>query len=440
MSPERQDERHACSDCLARSSLIALLSARIEHAASDPSRLLDLLCLDEQQLIAAIGGRKRKELQQRHEANRAAFERAQKAAPILPGVAAPSAHSPGAVAPAFEETTFCRHDPLHRRLFGRLRFSERSGAEEALGSRRHAPLLPAALHLQGGFDRLQRLLETPLVAILGAARASDYGMEMAAALARGLAASGVGVASRFAGGVCAAAHLGVLEAGARPLVVMAGGIDVRKPASLGRLHRRIVDDGVAISELPRGFAPRRWSERASERILAALASLVIVVEADTDDIGMIAADLARTRGARVAALPGRVTSPRARGPHALMREGAALVACPQDALDLLYGVGETDAAGGAGMSETAGETGRASTGNATRGTDGTATDLGSRLTRQQLALLERIGAGEDTLAHISQGPEREASMLALGELRRKGLLAHGDGGRYLPRVSLDRAR
>src|SRR5205807_5807381 len=119
-----------------------------------------------------------------------------------------------------------------------------------------APMLPAALHLHGGLRRLRRILCAPIVAIVGATQASDYGMEMAAALARGLASSGVGVASGFAPGISAAVHLGVLEAGAAPLAVMAGGIDVCKPACLRRLHRRIRDCGSAISELPAGFRPR----------------------------------------------------------------------------------------------------------------------------------------------------------------------------------------
>lgn len=376
MPPERQrgdghrraaKEPRACAECLAYSALLEMLSARIEHAGSSPSRLLELLRLQDEQLILAIGGRKREELQERRVAL----------------LAEPQ--------PSIAVQTLCRHRPLHRRLFG-----------DRLDR-------PAALYVGGDLQRLARAFDAPIVAIVGSSQASDYGMEMTAALSRSLAASGVGVAAGFAPGIPSACHLGVLEAGGVPLVVMPGGVDVCVPIRLRGLHKRVTASGAAISELPPGFRPRRWSARYSERLLAALARLVIFVEGERDGAGMLAVRLAGAHGARIGAVPGRITSPGSRGPHSLLREGAAaVIASAKDALDLLYGI------------------------------DAPAlVDRGENLSPQQRAVLERVGSGEDTLAELCMNGDDEGTLLALSELRCNGLLSRGDGGRYLPRVSLD---
>ncbi len=113
------------------------------------------------------------------------------------------------------------------------------------------------LHVAGGIDRMHALLTQPAVAIVGTRRASDYGMEVAYGLARGLAASGITVVSGLAEGIAAAAHQGALQAGARTVTVMAGGVDVASPASWRGLHRRIAAEGCALAELPCGAVARR---------------------------------------------------------------------------------------------------------------------------------------------------------------------------------------
>src|SRR5204862_359038 len=80
----------------------------------------------------------------------------------------------------------------------------------------------------------------------------------------------------------------------------------------------------------------RWSFPARNRIIAALAALTVVVEATERSGALLTAAHARALGQRVAAVPGRVTSPLAAGPNALLARGAALVRGPQDVLDLLF--------------------------------------------------------------------------------------------------------
>jgi DNA processing protein len=156
--------------------------------------------------------------------------------------------------------------------------------------------------------------------------------------------------------------------------------------------------------------PQRWGQVAGERILARLAGLTIVVEAqDTpDELGV--ARIAQALGRAVAAVPGRVTSPGSGGPHALLIGGAHLVKGPADALELLCG---PDAL--------------------SNSPTGTQAELEPRLR----ATLERVGAGRDTPEKLTEGGQDAGEvLLALSELELMGLLARGDGGRYVPRDAL----
>ena len=64
---------------------------------------------------------------------------------------------------------------------------------------------PRMLYVSGTTQRLVELGAQPTVAIVGTRRATDYGMEMARSLARGLAASGVTVVGALADGIAVAA-------------------------------------------------------------------------------------------------------------------------------------------------------------------------------------------------------------------------------------------
>jgi DNA processing protein len=365
----------ACRECVRRSWLLSKLSARLDYSSRDAHRLLELLALDDEQLIAAIAGRWRGDLTERWER----FE-------VDELNAAPDVE------------TVCEHG---RDFPHALR--DRAGApSDRIG-------LPRMLHVVGGVDRLAALTSGRTVAIVGTRRPTDYGMEMARSLARGLAASGVTVLSGLANGIAAAAHAGALEADGPTATVMAGGVDVVKPASRRSLYERVTASGCAVAELPCGFQERRWCDPARARTVAELATLTIVVEADEGPHELIGARAARALGRTVAAVPGRVTSPVSRGSNGLLMSGAPMVRGPGDALDLLYGL--------------------------------VAHDLGApgpaRLEPRLQAMLEQVGAGRDTPGKLtSHGEDPHETMLALSELELMGLLGRGDGGRYVPRESL----
>jgi DNA processing protein len=195
---------------------------------------------------------------------------------------------------------------------------------------------PAVLHVLGA---PATLADGDAAAVVGARRGTPYGLEVARALGRGLAAAGVPVVSGLALGVDAAAHHGALETAGPAVAVLAGGADVPYPAVHRRLHAAVAARGCAVSELPPGFGAMRWCFVARNRIIAGLAEVTVVVEATVRSGSLTTADFAANAGRQVAAVPGPVTSRLAEGTNGLIASGAALVRDARDVLELLLGPG-----------------------------------------------------------------------------------------------------
>ena len=291
-----------CPDCLRRSALVAFLSPRLSDALGGyDQRHAGVLGLPEEDLIAAIGGR------QADAARRfvASFD-------------------PRDVVRAVERsglTATCRHDSAYPG--GLLELADP----------------PPVLYHSGDRELLVRLTSRPTVTVVGARTASRYARTVAYELGRGLAAAEVTVVSGLALGVDVVAHRGVLDADAEAVAVLAGGPDVAYPRMNRAVYERLRASGIVLSELPPGEAPRPWSFPARNRIMAALGELTIVVEAAASSGSLITAEFAQQIGRDVGAVPGQVTSRLAAGVNHLLREGAAVIRSPQDALDELLGVG-----------------------------------------------------------------------------------------------------
>ncbi len=352
----------ACDGCLARSWLLARLAGHLDHARD---RVPDLLNLADPELLAAVGG-----------ARRATIERERR---------------------EFDAWQARRHAAVAGlELVCRCATAYPTGLQALSAA-------PAVLHVLGGLDRLCELLAEPVVAIVGARRPSPYGMTMAGSLGRGLAAAGVTVVSGMALGIDGAAHRGALEADGPTVAVLAGGAERAYPTSARALHRRIAAAGAVVSELPPGTESRRWMFPARNRIIAALSELTVVVEARTQSGALITARRAVELGRAVGAVPGRVTSPLARGPHALLRAGACLVEGPEDVLEALLGPDAPLAPRHAGP----------------------------RLEPPLHALLQALAEGHGTAAALQHaGLDADGGLAALAALELSGRIRREVGGRY----------
>src|SRR6266581_362577 len=194
---------------------------------------------------------------------------------------------------------------------------------------------PAALFVRGA-----PLAEgASLVAVVGARRCSSLGREVAADIGAGLAAAGMTVVSGAAMGIDTAAHEGALRTGGRTVAVLGCGIDVAYPPRNQALLDRIVASGSVVAEYAPGVPAEPFRFPARNRIIAALAEAVVVVEGAGGSGSLITADHALDLGRAVYAVPGPVTSPLAEVPLALIRDGAGMI---RGAEDLLMDLGRLD--------------------------------------------------------------------------------------------------
>ena len=162
------------------------------------------------------------------------------------------------------------------------------------------------------------------VALVGSRAASPYGLAVAGRLAGDLARLGLVVVSGLAHGIDAAAHRGALAAGGATLAVLPGGLDHIVPRGHQPLAREVADRGALVSECPLGTPPFKSSFLERNRLIAALARAVVVVEAGIPSGALSTAGHARRLGRPLLAVPGDVDRVSSRGCHALLRGGATL--------------------------------------------------------------------------------------------------------------------
>ena len=285
----------ACPGCLERSALVAALAPAIYRLPGLTRQdLLGLLAFPQQRLLRAAGV---------VDVDR--FSSRVRVRELTASV--PSA--------------LCSHDPDYPRALAAL--------ESA----------PAILYATCTTERLDGLLAAPTVALVGNLIPTAYARRVAFALARDLAAAGVTVLSGLNDGVEGVVHRGVLRTrDGRGVAVLPCTPDGPPfPDRDTRLHRAIVTRGGAVSEFPPGFhPPPRWCYIASQRITAALADVVVVIEANDRSSALFTVQIAADLGHEVAVVPGRVTDRSARGTFGLLRDGAHPVSSARDVLELLH--------------------------------------------------------------------------------------------------------
>ncbi len=353
----------ACDDCLRRTALIAGIAGRLQVEFKRRTAPARVLALPDEQLLA-IGANA--DVRRRY----ARFD-------------APAAR---AAALAVGLLTVCRC---------RNEYPERL---------RDLADPPAVLHVLGEVGALE---PRDRVAVVGARRASPYGLDVARGIGRGLSIADVPVVSGLAMGIDSAAHTGALTGPGCTIGVLAGSAHVPYPAGGRRLHAAVAARGAVISELPPGAGAQRWCFVARNRIIAALAEVTVVVQATDRSGSLTTADFAAELGRAVGAVPGIVTSRLSTGTHQLIKAGAPLVADASDVLELL-----ADMVGA--VFEPPPEP-----------------PPPPELHPELATLLTAVEDGSGTLSELAGTPEAARRVLVgLGELERLGLIRRGFAGRW----------
>jgi DNA processing protein len=176
------------------------------------------------------------------------------------------------------------------------------------------------------------VLEGPRVAVVGTRAATPHGLADAHEVGVALGNAGVTVVSGLAIGIDGAAHRGALEGGGGVIGVVATGLDVVYPRRHTALFSAVRRAGLLVSELGYGMQPRPGAFPVRNRIIAALADVVVVVEATLRGGARITAERALDYGRPVLAMPGSRRNPAAAGTNALIADGAHPLLEPSDVL------------------------------------------------------------------------------------------------------------
>lgn len=198
------------------------------------------------------------------------------------------------------------------------------------------PGAPAVLFAVGDPTVVDR---HPRVAVVGTRSATRYGMGVAGQLGAELASAGVTVVSGLALGIDGAAHEGATagwraapELAGPPVAVVPRSLGEPYPPSHGRLWQRVTEAGAVLSEVPLGVEVPRWRFPQRNRLMAALAEVVVVVECHSSGGSLHTVRAAVRRGRSVGAVPGSVRSPASAGTNDLLADGCFVV---RDAGDVL---------------------------------------------------------------------------------------------------------
>ena len=170
----------------------------------------------------------------------------------------------------------------------------------------------------------------PTAAVVGARMCGAYGKRQAHCYAKVLAEYGIQVISGMALGIDTQGHLGALEAQRPTYAVLGSGVDVCYPAANRKLYNQILETGGGIiSEFPPGMPPKAGHFPARNRIISALADVVLIVEARERSGSLITAGFALDQGKAVYALPGQVDQTLSQGCNQLIFDGAGIAWCPE---------------------------------------------------------------------------------------------------------------
>lgn len=199
----------------------------------------------------------------------------------------------------------------------------------SLDDLRHAPLLhdrggvPVGLWVKGAL-RLDEVCREA-VAVVGARSATQYGTGVAGEIGATVAERGCAAVSGAAFGIDQAAHRGALAVRGPTVAVLACGVDRAYPSAHRELLGYVAEVGLLVSEAAPGWAPTKIRFLARNRLIAALTTGTVVVEAAVRSGALNTANWADGLGRVVMGVPGPVTSPTSQGVHQLIRTRNALL-------------------------------------------------------------------------------------------------------------------
>ncbi len=168
------------------------------------------------------------------------------------------------------------------------------------------------------------------LAVVGTRHPDEYGKRVTKEIAESIAEKNITIVSGMAKGIDSIAHYSALNKKSRTIAVLGTSLDTIYPAENRSLMKKIINNGVVMSEFLIGkkMVPGNFVMR--NRIIAGLSRGVIVTQAANKSGALITAFNANTQNREVFAVPGNILNNRHNGCHRLIKSGAKLVESFED--------------------------------------------------------------------------------------------------------------
>ncbi|MCG2694623.1 DNA-processing protein DprA [Candidatus Parcubacteria bacterium] len=179
---------------------------------------------------------------------------------------------------------------------------------------------------------------TKFVAVVGSRKYTNYGKEACEKIISGLRGYDITVISGLATGIDSIAHKTALQTNLKTIAIPGSGLDEKiiYPSINKRLAQEIVNSGgCLLSEFEPDFKATVWSFPQRNRIMAGLADVILIIEAEEKSGTLITARMGLDYNKEVCAVPASIFSPGAIGSNKLLKQGATPITCGEDLLDVL---------------------------------------------------------------------------------------------------------
>lgn len=211
---------------------------------------------------------------------------------------------------AEEEFKYCERHQIEVLLYNQAKYPQRLNYFDNT-----PPLL-----FYKGTANLNQLRQ---VSIVGTREASERGKIYTNKLVKELGAHQATIVSGLAYGIDIAAHKAALEHHLPTIGVVAHGLDKIYPSSHQSVAQKMLENGGILSEHPSKTLVKREYFPMRNRIVAALADVLIVVESAKKGGSLITADIANSYDRDVFAVPGRIDDPVSQGCNWLIKSHRA---------------------------------------------------------------------------------------------------------------------
>ncbi len=192
---------------------------------------------------------------------------------------------------------------------------------------------PPVLYIRGTPSLLKS--SSKRLAVVGSRTPTEYGVKVLHYLLPPLIEAGFIIVSGLAKGIDRFAHETAIQSGGQTIAVLGNGFDHTYPAENKKLSEYISMHHLLVSEYTPPESPQKWHFPARNRIISGLSVGTLIIEGKYKSGSLITAYSALEQGREVFAVPGQILHPNSEGPHRLIKEGAKLVAHPDDVLEEL---------------------------------------------------------------------------------------------------------